>query len=185
MNDNVRIARELVRIAKMISASGEAPSGIREIDSVSGAINSILPAAHAEDEYDMHEMDGEYWGFIDKVFSESDFKDKDAYAFLVDRDENGNPYFRVVFPIDILPYHEHWSGRHDDYSPSYDYGPFPNSEDVAVFASIEDVEDGGYVHIYDITEAVGGAAISNMSGRIEKVTYDDYIPQADSLDDDF
>ena len=184
MNDNVRIARELVRIAKMISASGAAPSSIKEVTSISDVIEETLPGAHADDEYYMHKGE-EYWDFLDVDLSESDFADKDAYAFLVDRDEKRKPLFRVVFAVNILAYNEHWSGRHNDYSPSYDYGPFPNSEDVAVFASIEDVEDGGYVHIYDVTEAVGGAAISNMSAKIENVTYDDYIPKADSLDDDF
>lgn len=184
MDKNVRIARELVRIAKMLSASGAAPSSIREVGSISGVIEETLPGAHDGDEYYMHNGE-EYWDFLDIDLSESDFTDKDAYAFLVDRDEKRKPLFRAVFAVNILAYNEHWSGRHNDYSPSYDYGPFPNSEDIAVFASIEDVEDNGDVHIYDVTKAVGEAAISNMSGRIENVTYDDYIPQKSSLDDDF
>ena len=50
-----------------------------------------------------------------------------------------------------------------------------------VFAVVADGVDAVFVH----AEAVGGAAISNMSAKIENVTYDDYIPKADSLDDDF
>ena len=130
MENNERIARELMRIAAELSGGPlPKPDSIVEEDGVSSVIEETLPGAHNSDEYYLYEGD-EYWDYIDPELSEGDFSDKDAYEFLVDHDSNGKPIFRCVFGVTIEHYHEHWSGRHDDYEPSYDTGAFANADEI-------------------------------------------------------
>ena len=190
MRNANRIASELMRIAGELAGDQlPAPSSIKEVNYISEVIEDTLPGAHAGDEYYLYDGD-EYWDYIEPDLLEGDFSDKGAYEFLVDHDSKAKPIFRCVFGVNIEAYNEHWSGRHNDYDPSYDTGAFPNGDCIAVFASIEDKYDGEYVHHYDVTGALSPAALSSMQRRINEIDYNsgnaDVPAQGTGhLDDDF
>ena len=83
---------------------------------------------------------------------------------------------------------EYWSGRHNDYSPSYEYGLVAYPDEFLVFASVENAETNDFEH-FDITGLLSQGCISQIRQSIEK--YDKYdSSEADSLtidriEDDF
>ena len=163
MDKNVRIAKELVKIAKSLIAVKE---GLTSIDPVKFIENSI-------GNNHINGLNSEYVDYFDVNLNEGDFKDAGIFEWLNQRNmSGGSTLFRVFFKFHTVETEEYWSGRHDDYEPSHKYGLEADSDTIVVLAACD--ESTG-IEYYDVTGELTDAKISALCNEVDekKFRYED------------